>query len=306
MKKKCIRFILLLVFLTGYQSLSIAGTYEFGRPEVPFILTHLIFWDGTESENITFSISSTGDQDWFDETSGDVRLPIIGDVINTVRLQGPEGLDLITSETVIPWTPFYSIEGNYKTDPVRIEYKYRAYSAFEYQVNLPDEFCPHPAGNYTLTVSCADGQTLVSELPYIAAKDFSVLPPPTNLALTLNNDGSILGNWTNPIVYPDGVNLRARIEVFKDGIFQNFRLRLRQLPSNLTQITFDKEFIDMLLIHGNEFKFLVQAVWYIDDSGVTNENYANSERINYFYENNSLVKRDYVPKKDVVVIPLMQ
>lgn len=306
MKKKCIILIFTLLFLISYQSLSFASTYEFGRPEVPFILTHLIFWDGSESENITFSIASTGDQDWFDETSGDIRLPIIGDVIDTVRLQGPGGLDIITSETVIPWTPFYSIEGNYKTDPVRIEYKYRAYSAFEYQVNLPDEFCPHPAGSYTLTVNCTNGQTLFSERPYITAKDFSLLPPPVNLALTLNNDGSITGNWTNPIVYPEGVSLRARIEVFNNGVFQNFRLRLRQLPSNLTQITFDKEFIDMLLIHGNEFKFLVQAVWYIDDSGVTNENYANSERINYIYDNNSLVKKDFVPKKDVVVIPLMQ
>jgi hypothetical protein len=93
--------------------------------------------------------------------------------------------------------------------------------------------------------------------------------------------------------------------VFKNGIFQNFRVRLRQIPSNLTQITFEKEFIDMLLIHGNEFKFRVQAIWYIENSGVMNENYSHSERVNYIYENNELVKKDFVPKKDVVVIPLM-
>lgn len=304
MKKSIIFFLAFFLVTVFFQKTSNAQNYAFTDSEFPFYLTHDNAWDGTEEEYILFTIIDTSGPLWVDKTETRYpSIPIVGDAIESVRLQGPGGLDMTTTETNVP-VPLYSIEGRYLTDPVRIEHQYRAYSYLEYQVYLPDSFCPHPAGTYTLTVNCTNGQTLSGSLPYIAAKDSSVLPPPQNVALTLNNDGSVTGTWTNPITYPEGVNLRARIEVYKDGIFQKFRLRIRDLPKEFTQITFDKEFIDMLLIHGNEFRFRVQAIWYIDDSGVTNENYSHSKKINYIYEDDKLVKKDYVPKKEVVVIPL--
>lgn len=304
MKKIFIALLATLLLNGIYEKSSFAQNYAFPSSEFPFFLSHENIWNGMEEEHILFSLIDTSGPLWVDKTeAGYPGIPIVGDVIESVRVQGPGGLDMTTTEVNVP-APIYSIEGRYRTDPVRIEYQYRAYSYLEYELILQDEFCPHPAGNYILTVNCTNGQSLVGELPYIAAKDSSVLPPPENVALTLNNDGSVTGTWTNPITYPEGVNFRARIEVYKDGIYQKFRVRIRELPRDFTQITFEKELIDMLRIHGDEFRFRVQAIWYIEDSGVTNENYAHSQKINYIYENNKLVKKDYVPKKEVVVIPL--
>lgn len=304
---KSIQIVSAILSVFIISAYSHAQNYQFASEYDTFWVGVTHYDDGTSVEQVTFRLFDSEAPYWRDiRRSDDHRFPVMGDVIEKIKFEGPEGSGLVfESDKLVTLAPFSSIDGRYKTDPVRIEYDHNMYWDYWYGIDMPNSFVPHPAGNYTLTVNCTNGQSLVAELPLVAAVDSAQFPTPQNVSMTLNGDGTLDIFWNNPIVYNPEITFRVIIEAYKDGSYQRFRVRMREIPSTFTSIRCDKEAVDMLLAYSDQLKVQVWGVWYITDQDVLNENYSFSKKISYMIENGVLVKKEFEEKKSVVVVPLM-
>lgn len=303
---RCNPVLYILVVIFFLSNNSFASDYKFGWPYPHFSFAHDISSDGSENEEIYFSVVDA-DSDFFGNGgSYSSYIPMIGDIISSVRLQGPTGSGIDTEDILLfPDSVLISIEGHYVPEIDRFEYFNTPYTSIGYRALLPEGVDRRQKGNYTLTLRCNNGQELVADQNILNSVNSTILPAPEDVAMTMNGDGSIRVSWSNPIIYDPNTTLRARIECFDKNVFTGFRVRLRKIPSDWEDVTFDKELVDMLKAYGSQFKVKVQAVLLLAEEGFEpSGNYANSEKISYFIDNNVLVKRDYQPDTNVVVIPL--
>ena len=285
---------------------SFASDYRFGASDPHFSFAHDIYWDGSETEEIYFSIVDADGPYWRDYGSSNDKIPVIGNVISSIHLQGPTGSGIDTEDiSVIPDSILLSVEGFYIINTDNFEYYNSQYSSMGYCALLPEGVDRRQPGNYTLTVRCENGQELFAEQNILASVNSTTLPAPENVSMAMLGDGRIRVSWSNPIIYPPNTTLRARIESYDKGVFTGFRVRLRNLPADREEVIFDKELVNMVRAYGSQLKVKVQAVLFIEGEGFeTSWNFANSKRISYMIENDSLVQRDYRPDNNVVVIPL--
>lgn len=301
-----VRFLLSLLCFVFMQNIAFAITYEFGWPEPHFSIAHDIYWDGRETEEIYFSIVDAGGPAWINPDGSNGKIPVVTDVIDSIRLQGPAGSGIDTDEISVTAESLYlSIEGYYSAVSDNFVYRSIPSTGISYKAFVQQGISFNHSGEYILTIHCNNAQDLVATQNIASSLNSTILPAPEDVSMTMLNDGTIRVTWSNPISYPANTNLRARIESYDRDVFTGFRVRLRDLPSDREEVIFDKELVDMLRAYGSQFKVKVQAVLSNESAGCTpSYNCANSEKLTYVIENNVLVRKDYQPERSVVVIPL--
>jgi len=168
-------------------------------------------------------------------------------IVDSVTVTGPNGFSqTVTDPVMVRWAfvEFLGTDSNLRDgiiDPSQGEFEKRANGGIKY--SILSTISPHDTGDYTLTVTCSDGQTpsaTASAVP--VGLDAAAFPPLMSVVAAFNAQNLLEVSWDAPVdPYPTEYGIEIRVDRFNpDGSKRHIRHRVTNLPSAATSYVFKK------------------------------------------------------------------